>query len=72
MKYYVISIQHINDGTTPCSIFVYDTEDAARMAFHQTLASDYANSNLTGFLVQLIDDSGVIINTENGGNVNDN
>ena len=63
-KYYLISIQYINDGTNPCAIFAYDLREEALGSYHATLASNYNNPNLDGFLCMVIDDTGVIIRTE--------
>ena len=65
MKYFLISIQYVNDGTNPCGIFAYDDEDSAVSAYHSTLASNYSNSNLNEFLCMVINKDGVIIRLEN-------
>lgn len=60
MKYYLINIQFINDGSNPCSIFGYDSRDSALSAFHSILASNYANDNLIKFEVMLITEFGKV------------
>lgn len=63
-KYYLISVQYANDGTNPCAIFVYDTREKALGAHYSTLASNYNNKNLTGFLCMVIDENGMVIRKE--------
>lgn len=64
-KYYLISVQEVNDGTNPCAIFVYDSEDGALSAYHSTLASNYISTTLNSFLCMIINANGMIIRTEN-------
>ena len=63
-KYYLISIQYVNDGTNPCSIFAYDSREGALGAYHSTLASNYNNPNLIQFLCMVIDENGMVIRQE--------
>ena len=65
--YFVIVIQFVKDGTTPCNIFSFNTKVEASSYYHNTLASCYINENLNDFLVQLIDDNGIICSTEKKG-----
>jgi len=65
MKHFLISIQYVNDGTSPCGIFAYENREAALSAFYSTVASNYANPNLNGFLCMVIDEYGMTIRKEN-------
>lgn len=62
--YYLITIQKLKDGTTPTGIFAYEGDIAATAAYHSTLASCYANDNLTYFCVTVIDEQCNVILTE--------
>lgn len=63
MTYFLISLQTLTDGQTPASIIGYDSLEAATSAFHQTLASNYV-SDLDGFTVQIMDQTGVVYKKE--------
>lgn len=65
---YLVTIQKLKDGSNPISIFSYN-ESEAFSAYHSTLASCYANSNLSYFCVSLIDELGNSRMTENHTNV---
>ena len=58
MKYFVVSIQEVEDGTTAQSIFAYDNKDQAFSVYHQTLASNYAASSLQAFCTLIINEHG--------------
>lgn len=64
MKYFLISIQYVNDGTNPCGIFAYNSKEEVLSSFHSTLASNYISSNLNGFLCIVIDEYGMTIRKE--------
>jgi len=55
MNYLVVNIQILKGGQTANAITAYETEEEARGAYHQILASNYASTALEGFLVQLLD-----------------
>lgn len=57
MKYFVLEITTAN-GTTAKAIWEHETLDAAKMQFHQILASAYANVDCTYALCMIIDDRG--------------
>ena len=56
-KYFVLEITTVN-GTTAKAVWEQPTLDAAKMQFHQIMASAYANENCTYALPQIIDDWG--------------
>lgn len=63
MTYFLISLRTLTNGQTPASITGYESLEAATSAFHQTLASNYT-SDLDGFTVQIMDQTGVIYKKE--------
>ena len=60
MKYYLISIQFLSDGSNPVSILGYDTRESVLSAFHSTLASNYANENVIKFDAMVITEFGKV------------
>ena len=64
MKYYLITIQKLKDGTNPVGIFAYNSFDEIRSVYHSTLASNYANMDITYFCVAVMDEESVIYLSE--------
>lgn len=67
MKYYLISIQKLNDDTNPVSIFGYDSQEAVLSAYHSTLASNYVNyeaGTLLYFCTSIIDEQSNVLQKE--------
>lgn len=67
MKYYLISIQKLADGTNPIGIYGYDTQEAVLSAYHSTLASNYVNyeaGTLEYFCVSIMDEQSNILQKE--------
>lgn len=62
-KYFVLEITTVN-GATAKAIWEQPTLDAAKMQFHQIMASAYANENCTYALAQIIDDRGFCLVSE--------
>ncbi len=62
-KYFVIEITTAN-GATAKAITEKETEEEAWMAYHQIMASAYANSAVTYALCQIIDDRGFCLVTD--------
>ena len=63
MKYFVLEITTVN-GTTAKALWEQETLDAAKMQFHQIMASAYANADCSYALAQIIDDRGFCQITE--------
>ena len=67
MKYYLISIQKLSDGTSPVGIYGYDTQEAVLSAYHSTLASNYVNyeaGTLLYFCTSIIDEQSNVLQKE--------
>lgn len=61
MNFYLITIQRLEDGSLPTSIYVYDSKDAVLSAYHSTLASCYSNDNLEYFCISIIDEQSNVL-----------
>ena len=60
MKFYLIEISNLKDGTEPKAVWAKDNYDTAQMQYHQTLASAMANQNVVSCLCQIIDGKGKV------------
>ena len=58
MKYFVITIQKMKDGTTAQNILKYDTRNQAESAFHTEMAAACVSETLAGDTCMVIDEFG--------------
>jgi hypothetical protein len=58
MKYFVITIQKLKDGTTAQNIIKYDTLNQAESAFHTEMASACVSETLESDTCIVIDEFG--------------
>lgn len=56
----LITIQTLNDGTTPRSMLAYETYNDALSALYSTMASATANLNVTKCVCILLSDAGML------------
>lgn len=56
----LITIQTLNDGTTPRSMLAYETYNDALSALYSTMASATANINLIKCVCTLLSDTGML------------
>ncbi|MBO7667766.1 MAG: hypothetical protein J6T26_04820 [Firmicutes bacterium] len=61
--FYVIEITIVS-GTAAKAVWDKESLEAAKMQFHQTLASAMANPNVSSCLCMVIDGRGAVINCE--------
>lgn len=64
MKYYVIEISTMNDGSEVPGIFAHETQKAALSAFHSTLASKMVDANVKACYCGVMTSGGAIIRQE--------
>ena len=60
--YFVINIQKTKEGTSPATLFSYDSYENASVAYHSNLQYNYtAKENLTGFSCSIMTDNGDVV-----------
>lgn len=65
MKYYVIEITKYNDGTKDAyGVYAKDSRDEAIQLYHQKMASAMNAGKVDFELIHVINDYGVVINSE--------
>lgn len=65
MKYYVIEITKYNDGTKDAyGVYAKDSRDEAIQLYHQKMASAMGSGKVDFELIHVINDYGVVINSE--------
>ena len=65
MKYYVIEITKYNDGTKDAyGVYAKDSEMEAVQLYHQKMASAMGSGKVDFELINIINDYGVVINSE--------
>ena len=65
MKYYVIEITKYNDGTKDAyGVYAKDSRDEALQLYHQKMASAMGSGKIALELIHVINDYGVVIESE--------
>lgn len=65
MKYYVMRVKHLKDGTTKKSeVMEYDSRERAIAKFHSNLGADMADETLQGSMCAVINGMGGMEKTE--------
>lgn len=66
MNYYLVKIVINDKGQDGTSIQIYSSLDSAIVAYHQTLASYYNAQDVRHAVVEILDNSGVIVGGNGG------
>lgn len=65
MEYYVLEAVKIKNQNTAVAVTIKTDEKEAKMAFHQILASAYANPDLENVVVEITNSYGGRVDIEN-------
>lgn len=66
MNYYLVKIVINDKGQDGTTIQIYSTLDSASVAYHQTLASFINAQDVRHAVVEILDNSGVIVGGNSG------
>jgi len=63
--FYLNQITTDKDGVTAKALFDYETNDAAVISLHQTMASAMSNDNVNHAMCMIFTDAGIVLKQEN-------